>query len=309
MEQGICDLYVGNTVDSETGLSASNIRHILTPQEIAIKPKVNTDSAYAANRKVDSAVVFDSADVTMGIYDTDADLQAYLLNQSKPSEGGVVESAEDEADYKCVFYKTQLRRKRTATTRVTRYGWLYKAQFQPWDTDLKTLEGKPVLSGGGPSITGSAQATDFSYVNEKGQTVHPWRWYVDDDDVNCPADIADTWYKFLHVPGADRTDLTVTTAPADEATAVLATASIVWTFNKVVDTSKINTANFVILKTDGSTVGGTLSVDTTGKIVTFKPAEALTSGAAYIAVVTTNVTDAFGLPLALASTINFTVAV
>ena len=308
MEQGICDLYVGNVVDSENGLSATDIRHILTPQELAIKPKTNSDSAYAANRKVDSATVFDSADITMGIYDVDAKTQAFLLNESQPSEGGVVESAEDEADYKCVFYKTNLRRKKTATTRVTRYGWIYKIQFQPWDTSLKTLEGKPVLSSGAPSLTGSAQATDYSYENEKGQTIHPWRWYVDDDDPNCPADIADTWAQYLHVPGADKTVPTVTTVPADEATAVAETSSVVWTFSKTIAQSKVNAGNFVVLKaSDGSAVAGILAVDSTGKIVTFKPAENLAAGA-YIAIVSKNVTDTFGIALAGNTVINFTVA-
>lgn len=306
-EQGISDVYIGTTSDTTTTLTALDIRHITTPQEISIKPKVNSDSAYAANRKVDSADTFDSADITLGIYDVDAALQAYILSQSRPAEGGVVEAAEDEGEYKCVFYQSPLRRTKVGGTRVTRYGWVYKTKFQPYDTQLKTLEGKPDL-GNGPSLSGTAQATDFSYKNEKNQIIHPWRWYVDDDDPNCPADIATSWYQYLHVPGADVTAPTVTTTPINGATAVLASADIVWTYSKALNPSSVNAGNFVVIKSDGTGVSGSLSLDATGKIVTFTPTASLTAGGTYFAIASQNVTDVFGILPLSANTISFTVA-
>lgn len=305
---GITDSYVGDTVDSASGLSAANITHFPNVQELTIDAKVNTEPGYAANRQIDNASMFQNATTGFNLYDLTAQEQAFLLSQSTPSNGGTVSAAEDEGGYKCIFYKAPLRRKKTDGGFVTRYGWVYKNQFTLYKETLKGLEGKPDLSQT-PQLTGTAFSTDYFYTDEKGRTIHPWHYHIDDDDVNCPINIATTWYQHLFVPSYDNTALTASVTPADAATAIADSTSIVWTFNKAVKTSTVTAGNFILLKaSDGSAVAGTLSIDTTDKIITFVPTTALTSATAYIAIATQNVADNFGNTLVAAVITNFATA-
>lgn len=304
---GIVDLYAGKVVDSTSGLSATNITHFANPQELTIKPKTNTDKAYGGNRLIDQAAQFDSGDITLGLYDLTASEQAFLLNQLEPSEGGVAASAEDEGGFICLFYKTPLRRTTASGGTVYRYGWIYKTQFTPYDDTMKTLQGKPDLSQT-PSLSGTAQPTDYYVTDTNGVERHLWHYYVDSDDANCPADIATSWCTSLHVPSADTVAPTVAVLPVDAATDVLTTTNIIWTFSKALNSATVTSANFIVFSADGTTVAGALSLDSTGKIVTFTPAASLTASMAYIAVATKNVTSSFGVALAAASITNFTTA-
>jgi phi13 family phage major tail protein len=305
---GINDAYVSDLVDSSSGLSVENLTHFSDIQQLSIDAKTNTEAGYAANRQIDNATMFQNATVGFNVYDLTAAEQAFLLNQSTPSSGGVIMAAEDEGKYKSIFYKAPLRRKKSDGTLVTRYGYIYKCQFTPYKETLKGLEGKPDTSQT-PQLEGTAFATDFSYTDEKSRTIHPWHYHIDDDDDNCPSDIAIKWYTKLYVPTYDNTALTVTVVPADAAATVAVGTSVAWTFSKAVKTSAVNAGNFVVIKaSDGSAVSGTLSLDTTGKIITFAPSESLSASTAYIAIVTQNVADNYGNALTKAVITNFETA-
>jgi hypothetical protein len=107
----------------------------------------------------------------------------------------------------------------------------------------------------------------------------------------------------------DTTPPTVTVSPADAATAVATSANVVWTFSEAIDSGKVTAANFFLMKAaDGTLVPGTLTPDSTGKIVTLDPTAALTAATAYIAVATANICDLTGNKLAANSITNFTTA-
>lgn len=95
--------------------------------------------------------------------------------------------------------------------------------------------------------------------------------------------------------------LTMTISPIDDALTAPVSSSVVVTFN-----NKISTESVIVTKADGSIVNGTKSFDTTGKILTFKPASNLSSGTTYIVTIG-GVTDVFGQALSAAAT-NFTTA-
>lgn len=305
---GIKEIYAADLVDAISGLSAQNIRQFANSQELSIKPKINTDQAYAENRQIDNAALFQSADIGLNVYDLTADDESFLLTQSKPSSGGTVAAAEDEGAYKCIMYHAPLRRKKSDGSFVNRYGYIYKVQFTPYDADMKGLEGKPDLSQT-PQLTGTAFSTDYSYVDEKGRTIHPWHYWIDDDDPNCPDNIAEIWSQQLLLPSYDKTALTVTSTPANDATAVPDTSSVIFTFNKAPNAATVNVGNFMLLKaSDGSSVPFSLSTDTTGKIITLAPTESFAAATTYIAVASSNVADNFNNNLAAAEIINFTTA-
>lgn len=96
--------------------------------------------------------------------------------------------------------------------------------------------------------------------------------------------------------------------PTDGAPAVVVSSNIVWTFNEAIQDASVNSSNFILMKaSDGTTVAGTLSIDSTKKIVTLNPTVDLTAATAYIAVAT-NVKDLAGNIMAAPSITNFTTA-
>jgi phi13 family phage major tail protein len=305
---GIKTIYAGDINDTVSGLSASNIRQFVNPQALSIKPKTNTDQGYAGNRMIDNAALFQNAEIGLNIYDLTNSDEAFLLSKSQPSSGGTIAAAEDEGKYKCILYNAPLRRKNSSGIAVNRYGYIYKVQFIPYDAEMKGLEGKPDLSQT-PQLTGTAFGTDYSYVDEMGRTIHPWHYWIDDDDPNCPEDIASIWMNQILLPSYDKTPLTVSSVPANSATGVADASSIVFTFNKVLNAATVIPENFLLFKSiNDAAVPFNLSLDTTGMIVTITPVSNFTTTTNYIAVVTTNVSDYFSNSLATPEILSFTTA-
>ncbi|MDQ7095943.1 Ig-like domain-containing protein [Desulfosporosinus sp. PR] len=298
---GIEKLYVAKQLnDTSAGMTFDTPQYYKNVQELDIKPKINTDKAYGENRLIDQAVAFDSADISLNLYDLTSAQRGYLLGQTTPTGGGTIAASGDTPPFIAVLYKAPLR------GGDYRYGVIYKTLFQPPDDTMKGLEGKPDLSQV-PKLTGTAQPTEWGFV-DGNKTKHPWEYHIDTTDPNCPADIDSTWFNAVTVPGADATPPTVTVTPANAETGIAATSNIVWTFNEAIDSTKVNAANFFLMKGDGTLVPGLLVIDGTNKIVTLNPTSNLLASTAYIAVCTANVTDVAGNPLSNMSITNFTTA-
>lgn len=289
---GIEKLYVALlTKDDSTGLTYASPKYYENIKELSIKPKQNTEKLYAENRLVDQATAFDSADVEALLAALTSAQKAELLGQTIAATGGVFASSSDVAPYVAILYKATIRG-------GYRYGVMYKGVFSLPDDAMKGQEGKIEFQN--PKIQAVFQPTLYNKM---------WEYHVDTTDPNCPVNIDSTWFSTVTIPGADTTPPTLTTSPVDAATAVAVTANMIWTFDEAIDISKVIAANFFILKSaDGTLVDGTLSIDGTSKIVTLDPTINLTTATAYIAVCTTNVTDAAGNKLAAASITNFTTA-
>lgn len=266
-------------------------------QEFDIKPKQNTEKQYAENRMIDQETELDSYDVDLTLAALTSAQKAELLGQTIADEGGVYATQEDVAPYVAILYRATIKGGK-------RYGILYKGKFGMPDTSYKSKEGKPQFIS--PKCAATFQPLNYEVTTPDGQKKHLTEWHVDTTDPNCPADIDDTWFTTaMHFPGTDVTAPTVTVVPADEATGVTATANAVWTFSKAIDPLTVTKNNFMVL-TGGSAVAGALSLDVTGKTVTFDPTENLTAGE-HIAVCTANVKSAAGVPLASSLITSFTV--
>ena len=301
---GITKLYAARLItDATTGLVFDTPRYLQLAQELSIKPKYNSDSAYAENRQVDTDSDLDSVDIGLNRYDMRSDEEAWLLGRDTDGQGGVIGAAGDSAPYLALLYRCPLRRMKGNGVRATRHGIIYKAQFTPPDIDAKTKEGKPDLSQV-PQLSGSAITTDWFYKNADGIEKHPWEYHIDDDDPNCPTDIADTFFSGVHIPGVTAlTALTLASStPAANATAVAVGVEPALTFSQQIG----NYSGISIMKADGTAVEFVLSLDSSGKIVTITPGAAFAAGAEYIIVVA-GVTDVYGRQLA-PQTIKFTTA-
>lgn len=294
---GVEKLYVALlTTDAEGGLVYGTPKYYTDIQKVSMKQNSNKDPLYTEGRLKRNEVTFTSIDLGITIASLTSAQQAELLGRTIAAAGGVYSGQEDEAPFVAVLYKAPI-------VGGYRYGVLYKGQFSPYDEELAQKEGKTTYAV--PVLAATFQSTD--YVASNGR--HLIEWHVDTTDPNCPEDIDENWFASVAIPDADSTAPTVTVSPADAATGVAATANIVWTFDEAIDDSTVTAANFMLLNAStGDVVAGALSIDSTGKIVTLDPTASMTSGAAMIAIATTNVCDLAGNKLAAASVSNFTVA-
>lgn len=101
---------------------------------------------------------------------------------------------------------------------------------------------------------------------------------------------------------------TVTVSPIDEATAVIVSANVVWTFDEAIRLNDVNGANFFVTDDTGTEVAGALSLSVSNTVVTFDPTANLAALTAYTAIATKNVKDIAGNALASNSVTNFTTA-
>ena len=123
---------------------------------------------------------------------------------------------------------------------------------------------------------------------------------------------SDAGYALSIAVNADTTAPTVSsTSPANAATGVTASTTVVWTFSEDLRVSSVSTSSVAVIKdSDGTAVAGTVALVNNGAstTVTFTPGANLASGQAYTAVLTTQVRDLAGNPLAATSHVHFTIA-
>lgn len=122
-----------------------------------------------------------------------------------------------------------------------------------------------------------------------------------------PTAVYDSWYDSVYDKAI--TPLNVTVAPADNATGIAVGSGITWTFDKELKADTVGEGNFFLMNNaTGSEVLGALTIDSTGKIVTFKPTVALAATTKYVATATKNVKAKDNSVLASNKIIDFTTA-
>lgn len=299
---GIEKLYVAkNLTDTPTAMTFTTPKYYEDIQELDLKPKVNSNSAYAENRKVDQVTLFDSCDISMSRYAMSSAERAFLLGQSLASTGGSISSDADEAPYIALLYKTPIR---VNGVSGYRYGVIYKVMFTPPDETMKGLAGKPDLSESA-KLAGSAQASEWSFIDENGKSKHPWEYHVDTTDPGCPENIDSIWFNSVPIPSVTPVSALAlsNSNPANNDTAVALDAKPVLTFNNAIS----NYDNILLMNiTDGSLVTSSMTLDITGKILTVTPGANLVTGKVYN-IILSGVTDVYGQTLAT-QVVKFTTA-
>jgi len=290
---GIERLYYSKVLsDTNSGATFGTPIYLPDVQEIKISPKTSTAKLYAGNILNTQITTLSDIEVSIDLANLTNAQTADLLGQTIATEGGVISKSTDVAPYVALLFVAN------KSDGYKRYGVLYKGKFDLNDDAAKGQEGKVDF-----------QTAGLKSIFQPLMYNKAWKYFVDSNDANCPADIDTTWFNAVVMPGADTTPPTVITLPLDAATAVAVSANIVWTFNKAIDTTKVKSSNFFLIKaTDGTLVPGALTVNGTGTVVTLDPTTNLTAATAYIATCTTNVTDMAGNALASNIITNFTTA-
>ncbi|HEX3018548.1 MAG TPA: major tail protein [Caproicibacter sp.] len=188
---------------------------------------------------------------------------------------------------------------------VTKYRWLLKGLFVLGSEDIKTKGDK--VDPKGVTLTFKPVRTIHQWnvpdPRDATKTINTGLKIVKADTSNPAFAGEDNWFSQVQTPdtiGAPAA-LTFTVVPANNATGVLATAKPVITFsNPITDFSGVT------LVENNSIVTASVTVDSTGKILTITPETSLTSAGVYT-IVLAGVTDIYGHVLSTQS-IKFTVA-
>lgn len=256
---------------------------------VKVAAKSNSATLYADNRSAETMSTL--GEITMDIETKYLPLsvQAVLLGHTI-TNGVVVRKSTDTAPYVAMGFRSK------KSNGKYRYTWLYKGNFSVPDDQVKTQEDKPDYQS--QTISGT-----FVTLNNNSA------WKVDADEDEPGFVGGATWFNGVYGAPADTTAPTVTTTPADGATAVADASTVVWTFDEAINADSVTAANFFVMASAaGTNVAGALSISVDNKTVTFIPTANFTAATAYIAVATTNVTDVAGNHLAVNSLTNFTTA-
>lgn len=278
------------TLDEITGLTYDTPIYNPGVKELGLKPKVNNSKNYAENQMAQQRNILDSVDVDVSRNCLTSAERAFALGQTIAAAGGVFSKGNDKAPYVALLYKANL------DGDGYRYGVLYKGMFTVPEESMKGQEGK--IDYQNPKISATFQPTKYNKMVE---------YHVDTTDPNCPADIDTTWFNAVVIPEVDTVAPTLTSVPANNASAVAVSSVVTITFNKAMDDSTITLGNILLMTAAGVQISCALVLDATKKIATLTPVANLSAGI-HLAIITKDVRSATGVNLAATSIIKFTVA-
>jgi phi13 family phage major tail protein len=288
---GLKNLYYALlTKDDSTGVAYGAPQKIAGVINAKVAPNADSLTVYADDGPSEQIFQLATINVDLETKDIPLDVLAALLGHTV-SGGMIIKKDTDIAPYVAIGYQS------TKNNGKNRFMWLLKGKFTLPDVVDKTKADK--ASAQTAKISGSFMRRDFD---------NQWQRVTDEDLSGFIASVGQNWFTSVE-QATDATAPTVTVTPANNATTVAVGTAIVWTFNEQILASTVTKANFMVQKADGSAqVAGTLSLDATGKIVTFTPTANLTAATQYMAIATVGVLDLYGNALATPSVTKFTTA-
>jgi phi13 family phage major tail protein len=269
-------------------LTFSKPEYIPGIQQFQAKVKTNSGENYAEGILTDTNSTLQNVEITININDfTNAQRTKYLGHHSAAT-GGSYALGEDEAPYVAALIQY------TKANGKKGFKVFYKGKFEEPDDSIKQKEGKI-------DYQNDSASSSFLPLKNNGM----WKYTVDEDDPNCPADIKTRFFDEVMVPTEGTAEAVnnislSSVIPADGTSNVALNVQPTLTFNNQIS------KNDIILLNDGGIVTSTKVFDATGKILTIEPSVALTASKKY-SIVVTGVEDIYGQKLAQ-SIISFTTA-
>lgn len=191
---GLDKLYVAKATEDElTGIvTYSSPIRIKDAIDANITPSTDTQNVFADDTVAEIISVFSSVEVSFTISDLGSDNYALLLGKEKDSNGVIVDSADDNAPYFGMGFRSK------KSNGEYRYIWLYKGKFSAPEETYATQQGNADFRT--QPITGTF------VKREDGK----WRAKVDSDDTEVlPATITSWFTKVYESPtGAGGLSLT-----------------------------------------------------------------------------------------------------
>ena len=262
-----------------------NAKYLPGLREISITANEEQATIYAENRLYDSENSLGDIEITLDFASIDTIDYATLFGKKIASDGGIIESIEDQAPYIALMVE------KTLSGGVKEYLTLYKGKLAIPEDKGKTKEGK----------------TEYQTVSISGLFMPLengiWKHAVKTTDSGFNSENHKrNWGKTVILPSTQVIQkLTVTGNPTDGAGSVNVANNITLTFN-----NPVVSYSATLLKNDFTVVDSTIKIDGTNKVVTIDPKQNLIASTKY-AVVLSNVKDIHGQILE-ESIIDFTTA-
>ncbi|CAM5206393.1 hypothetical protein UACE39S_01734 [Ureibacillus acetophenoni] len=178
---GLDSIYVAQITEDETGAEtyAAPVR-IKNGIEASVTPNVDTQNVYADDTVAEIINVFSSVDVSFTIADLGTDNYSLLLGKQKDSNGVVIDSANDQAPFFALGFRSK------KSNGEYRYFWLYRGRFSAPEESFAT----------------QADSADFQTQPITGTFIKredgKWRARVDSDDAGIGANVVANWFTTVY---------------------------------------------------------------------------------------------------------------
>lgn len=290
---GVSDVYIARvTRDDAGGYETDTPQYFAPVAELGSSVEQSTEVQYADNAPYDS--ISGEGGTTLSLKVTGIPAELYALITGKKFDatvGRVFDTNSTPPDFALGF-------KGEKTNGAEVYFWFLKGKFAIPNQSLQTKTASP-----------TAQTAEITYTSVF--TVHKFtidgmakrlkKVNGDEDTVNFDPT---GWFNQVQTYStvAPSSLALSSSSPVDGTTGVAVGSNITLTFNNALPDSAI--ANVVLVKSDGTAVACTNSLDTTKKIMTINPDSNLDASSTYIVAI--GVTDIYGDTLTAA--VNFVTA-
>jgi phi13 family phage major tail protein len=273
------------TVDGNGIITYATPKKLEGSTELSLEPRGDMVEFYADDILYYSASNNQGYDGTLTLANISEEFMTEILGEIKDSTDSVMtEKADATSSYFALMFEF------AGDVKAIRHVLYYCSASRPTvGSSTKTDSVEPNTNE--LTFVASARPSDLSVKTKTTTTT--------------PDNIYNNWYSAVYNKAT--TPLAVTTTPIDGVVGTLVTSDFIWTFDKSLVATDINSNNFfVISAATGTEVAGALTLDATKKIVTFNPTSNLTATTAYIATVTTGVKASDGSILVGKNIVNFT---
>lgn len=290
---GLSNLVYAKLIDDPKGGKATYEapKHLVGAITANINPNASTETLFADDGPYETASTIGSISLELNVTDIPLEQQADLLGHTY--QGGVlIRKSSDIPPWVAVGFKS------LKSNGSYRYTWLAKGKFAASEQANQTK---------GDAISWNTPTIGGSFV--KRNSDDEWERHIDEDDLDYVPSMGANWFNNPYGEASGTSPLAVSSVtPANNATAVPVSASVVWTLNNPIALSTATTGNFMLLEDGGGAVAADLTVNAARTTITLKPKANLKAATAYRAIMTTGAQDIYGSSLASASTTSFTTA-
>jgi phi13 family phage major tail protein len=257
----------------------------------SINPNASTETLFADDGPYETASTIGQIGLELNVADLPMEVQADLLGHN--IVGGVlIRKSADIPPFVAIGFKT------LKSNGSYRFTWLAKGKFSLPEQANQTKADS--INWNTPTISGSFL---------KRECDDEWERHIDQDYVDYVASQGANWFNNPYGGAIDSVVPTLTTSvPANAATAVVVSSTVVLTFSEAMALSTLNTGNISMYNdTTGNGVAVNLSVNAARTIVTITPTANLTAATKFRVVMSAGLKDAGGNSF-VAKSITFTTA-
>lgn len=183
---GLKNFYVAQIIsDDENGTVYDTPRKIDKAMNISVTPNTNSATLYGDDQAQEIVEELESVDVEISTNDLSLEDYAFLLGKEVNDDGGVIDSANDDAPYVAFGYEMPLSKGGKQLT------WLYKGKFGIPSESGQTKQGSPEFQTPTISATFIPRTSDGK-----------WRYRIRTNETN--QSIIDNWFnevqEYPHTP-------------------------------------------------------------------------------------------------------------